>query len=279
MNVFLSCSRIVKIDVLSMSKSKMVEHVNAIKQPGIKLLAEKVESQAMLNFCKELGFDLFQGFFFCKPQVMKGVGLPANRLALLTLLARIQDPHMTLAELEQIISQDVALTYKLLRLINSAAFGMRQEVESLRQALLLLGMQTVSGFASLILMAGMTAKPQELMTMAMVRGRMCELIARGLNKLDTGKYSMTGLLSVLDAMLDMPMEAALARLPLTGEVKAALTRKDTSSDLAQVLGWALAYERGEFEKFDLAQPLQNLIADSYLKSVEWTRDTIPSIAA
>ena len=210
---------------------------------------------------------------------MRGKSVPVNRLAILTLLARIQDPKISLTELEQIVSQDISLSYKLLRLINSASCAMNKEVNSLRQALLLLGTQTVSGFASVLLMSGLTGKPQELTTVALVRAKMCELLARDMRKSDPEKYFTTGLLSVIDAVFDLPMDEALKSLPLTGDIKDALLGEDRGGDLYVVLQATLEFERGDFDKLELAPQFEETITESYARAVEWSRALLPTLAA
>lgn len=276
---FLPYSLIIKIDVLLLNRAEIAEHLRLLRRNGVKLLAEKVENRAMFEYCKKLNFDYFQGFFFCKPEIVQGKSLPVNKLAILRLLSRLQDPKIGLAELEQIVSQDVYLSYKLLRLINSAYAAMNKHVDSLRQALLLLGTQTVTGFASLVLMAGMAGKPPELTNVAMVRAKLCELIARKLHKPEADKYFTTGLFSVLDAAMDLPMEEALRRLPLAADVKSALMGLSQEDELSVVLRWVIAYERGEFEGILLAPALADFMSEAYAEAVEWSRALLPALAA
>ncbi len=276
---FLPYSFLVKLDVLQIDRATISENVKILRQHGVKLLAEKVESKSMFEFCKMQGFDYFQGYFFCKPEIMRGKSVPVNRLAILTLLARIQNPKISLTELEQIVSQDISLRYKLLRHINSASCALNKEVNSLRQALLLLGTQTVSGFASVLLMSGLTGKPQELTTVALVRAKMCELLARDLRKGDPDKFFTVGLLSLIDAVFDPPMEKALANLPLTSDIKGALLGEDKGSDLYIVLQATLEFERGDFDKVELAPKFEETITESYAHAVEWSRALMPNIAA
>lgn len=279
MRRFLPYSRIVKVDVLALSREQISEHVRKLKNPQTKLLAEKVETKQMFAYCSRLGFDFFQGYFFCKPEVLQGREMPANKVAVLMLLAKLQDPKIGLDELERIVSMDVSLSYKLLRLINSAYSGLRSEVSSIKQAMLLLGTQTVGSLASLILMAGTTNKPPELMAMAGIRAKMCETIAAALGKKDREKFFLVGLFSVLDAVFDLPMEKVLIRLPLSADVKQALLGRGDETELTQVLSWVKAYEKGDFEGALPAPALGEALANAYVEAVEWSRGLTPAIAA
>jgi EAL and modified HD-GYP domain-containing signal transduction protein len=262
---------IVKVDVLAMDRKTLCEHSVLLRQHNVRLLAEKVETREVFKFCKALGFDYFQGYFFCKPEVIKGQRVPANRLATLQLLARLRDPDVEFRELETLMSRDVALSYKLLRLVNSAFYSLPRKVDSLRQALSLLGTKFLTTWVSLLILAGFDDKPLELMVTAMVRAKMCELLAQALGRSDTDTFFTVGLFSALDALMDSSMEEILKSLPLSDDLAAALLRHE--GRLGSALACVLAYERGNWPAV-VCPGLDNAaITGAYLHAITWAAKT------
>jgi c-di-GMP phosphodiesterase len=259
---------IIKVDVLTLDQATLQEHVIALRQYKVKLLAEKVETQDHFKYCRELGFDYFQGYFFCKPEVIKGHRVPANRLVTLQLLAKLQDPETDFADLEKVISRDVSLSYKLLRVVNSAFYALPRKVESLRQALLLLGTRNIATWVSVILLSGIDDKPHELMVTAMVRAKMCELLAQVLGQRSKEAFFTVGLFSALDALLDSPMEDILKSLPLSDDITAAILSYEGM--LGAALQCVLAYERGDWDNVHCAALDSTSITDTYLQAIAWT---------
>ncbi|GIX48625.1 MAG: histidine kinase [Candidatus Tectimicrobiota bacterium] len=261
---------IVKVDVLALDRETLREHVARLRPYGVRLLAEKVETQDDFAYCKDLGFDYFQGYFFCKPDVVRGQRRPANRLTLLQLLARLQDPEMEFGELEALVSRDVVLSYKLLRVVNAAFYGTRK-VDSLHQALLLLGTRVIASWASMILLAGIDDKPHELMLTALVRAKMCELLALATAQANPATSFTVGLFSALDALLDAPMADILRSLPLTEEVARALLAHEGL--LGQTLRCVLGYERGAWDDMPTLGLPPHRVRDAYLQALHWATET------
>lgn len=131
----------VKLDLAAVERGRLEEHVTTLRQRKVKLLAEKVETQDVFELCRDLGFDYFQGYFLCRPNVVRGQRMPATRLAIMRLLAKLQVPDIEFGRLEEIVRHDISLSYKLLRLINSAFYARPTEIKSIRQALTLLGIR------------------------------------------------------------------------------------------------------------------------------------------
>src|SRR5690606_34890023 len=152
---------IIKLDVLQLSPEKLLNHIAYLKPLGITLLAEKVETYEMLEFCKEAGFDLFQGYFLARPKIIKGRKITENKQAVLQLLSILHDPEVSLDKVERLISHDPMLSYKLLRLVNSAAYALPRTIESLRQAITLLGLNIIKNWINLLAMANLGDKPLE----------------------------------------------------------------------------------------------------------------------
>jgi EAL and modified HD-GYP domain-containing signal transduction protein len=269
-------AHVIKVDVLTLSDDQVREQVDALKDYQGKLLAEKVETQERFDLCKALGFDLFQGYFFCSPRVLRGNRLPTNRLPIIRLLAALNKPDATMEELEGLISQDVALSYRLLKYINSAFFGLSHDIESIRHALVLLGVRSVRRWATLISMAAASDKPHELMVTAMVRAKMCELLGSALGAAAPDTYFTVGLFSVLDALMDMPMEKTLEALPLSAEVEAALLERQ--GPMGEVLDCVVAYERADWGRLAALDLPPAAIRRAYLDAIAWVDEVEAALA-
>ena len=210
----------------------------------VKLIASKIEDHHAFDFCKQIGFEYFQGYFFCQPRTVAGRGIPTNRLTQMRLMAVLQDPDCQLENLERAISNDLGVSFRLLRWIDSAYFSLPRKVSSVREALMLLGVRNVRSWALLMTLAGIEDQPSELIRTAMTRAKMCELVAQALDRPDADAYFTVGLFSVVDAFMNMRMQDVLSELPLSPDVSAALL--DRSGPLGEVLAWVLTYERGHF---------------------------------
>ena len=258
---------IVKVDVLALNRRALARNVAQLRQYDVRLLAEKVERHDDFAYSRDLGFDYYQGNFLCQPDIVVGNRSPTNRPALLRLLAKLQDPATDLNELERIISQDVSLSYKLLRFVEAAADVPARGI-SIHHALLLLGERFLRAWSSLLLLADIAEKPHELMVTAMVRGKMCELLAKTMGLPEQDRFFAVGLFSVLDAMLDSPMTDVVASIPLEDNVARALISHQ--GILGRTLHCVLAYERGEWRGIDTLGVGRTYIRDAYLQALTWT---------
>ena len=251
--------------MLAHSREELARHVDLLSGREVRLLAEKVETYDEFERCKALGFELFQGFFFCRPKTMTGRSVSSSRLATLRLVAELQAPHVDLDELEHVIGRDVGLSYKLLRYINSTFFALPREVGSVRQALVLLGIVNVRRWATLLALSAVDDKPEELMVTALVRARMCELLAEAYREPDRDAYFTTGMFSVIDALMDQPMAEVLELLPLAGDLRhALLSREGPKGD---ALLCVLAYERGELDEARHRSLTGAQLGELYLEAV------------
>jgi EAL and modified HD-GYP domain-containing signal transduction protein len=273
---FLNLAHIVKLDVLTLSPAELQQQVPKLKARGLRVLAEKVETHEQFAHCAELGCDLFQGFFFARPKVLTGKSLPSNRLLVMKLLAKLQDPEADLEDIEAIIAHDIALTYRLLRYINSAWFGLRSPVDSIRRALIMLGTNALRNWASLFLLARIDDKPRELMTVALVRAKMCEGLSGEKNRAARDQYFTVGLFSVLDALMDRPMGELLEGLPLSGGVKQALLER--SGRLGEVLTLVLDYEQGRWDRVARSAISPTECRESYIDALRWASTGTEALA-
>ena len=235
---------IVKVEFPAIEREDLAQHVTQIRSYGdVKLLAEKVETQGDFEFCNELEFDLFQGYFFCKPQVVSEKTMQSNVAAIIRVVDELRKPNVSVAQAERILQTDANLCYRLLRFVNSATAATTQKVESVKQAVILMGIDRIRSLASMMLLSSVDdSKPRELIKVAMIRAKMCELLAQAAAESDADRFYTLGLFSVLDALLDQPMETVVDKLPLSTEMKGALVQR--SGRLGEVLSTVTDYEQG-----------------------------------
>lgn len=207
------------------------------------MLVRELESVEQYDFFIEHGFDYYEGAFFERPRLLPGCEIAGNRLNVLHLIARLQDSKVQIEEVEELIARDVTLSYKLLRLMNSAFFGMPKKVESIRRAVLFFGLQRIKNWATVLLVNSMEFKPRELMATAMVRAKLCELLAADLRHESLEQFYIAGLFSLLDAIMDAPMANILECLNLTPELDRALLEGE--GPIGDVLRTVLLHQQGQ----------------------------------
>jgi len=235
----------VKLDVRALDRRQLAAHVAILRDLGVRqLLAEKVETAEEFEYCQRLGFDLYQGYFLFKPRIVRATTISTSRVAALQLLARLQQIDVSVNDLVTLVSQDVSLSLKILQYVNCSAMGVRQKVVSIRQAIVMLGLGRLRTLAGLIMLSNLSTGPRTVMTTALVRATMCESLGRLLHSNDIGSFYIVGLFSMLDVMLDQPLEAVLKSLPLSDDVKAAIVGRIGLQ--GSVLRRVMAFERPEF---------------------------------
>lgn len=272
---------IIKLDVLSLSSEKLQQHIDYLKPFGVTLIAEKVETYEMFEQCKALGFDLFQGYFLAKPRVITGRKISENKQSVLQLLSALHHEDAPIEQIERMIARDTLLSFKLLRLVNSAAFGLSRKVESLRQAILLLGLNKLRNWVNLLALSNLSGKPHELSVAALTRARMCEMIATHINQRNRpDAYFTVGLLSTLDAFLDSPLEELLGNLSLSESLNQAMLTH--AGPEGMVLKLVQAHEQGHWQDIDWKQLdalgiTPELFAEIYVDSLGWVAETMNSV--
>ncbi len=253
------CS-IVKIDVLEVDLEAYADQITALKERGLTLLAEKVETHEQYRLASRLGFDLFQGYFFAKPQVLSTKRLQSNQVLLLKLLARINDPSCDIDELANLVRQDPKLSFKILRFINSAAIGLNRQIQSIKEAVIFIGMNRMRIWATLFVMAGMNAKAREVITTGLIRAQLCHSLTEELKSGEPDSGYSVGLLSILDAILNQPMKELVKDLPFPVEMTDALVYR--SGPYGANLNLAMALEQGH-----VTLPTSNLLPLSKVNSM------------
>jgi len=244
---FVNMAQVLKIDFLVTPADERKRLRDQARKRRLTLLAEKVENAAEFENAEQLGYTLFQGYFFQRPEIIAREDIPPAKLTYVRFLRELQNPALDYDALETIIKQDLSLSVKLLKLLNSAAFGWKSRVTSLKHALVLLGERPFRKWASLIAVVGLTDdRPPELALISLTRARFCErlcpLARLGGSELDA---FLAGLLSALDAMMGRPLPELLKEVAVSPEIDAALLRQDTP--LGKVRALAVAYEAAAWD--------------------------------
>lgn len=241
---FLRLADWVKLDVRALGLRQFHAARERLRAWGVQIVAEKIESENEFQACKEAGCDLFQGYYLRRPEVLRGRRIPSNRLSALALLAECSAGEQSAEEIAIVIARDAALIYGLLRLANSALYGRRRPIRSPMEAVMLLGMDRVFRWASLLVLAGYDDCPAGYLGYALERARACELVAAAMERPPQMAY-MTGLLSALDAILNEPLYEILRPLPLDERFKRAILLR--GGPTGAILDAVLAYQSGNFE--------------------------------
>lgn len=273
----LDLADVIKVDFRATSHEQRLAMSRRLAGGRAQLLGEKVETYDELRIAIEEGFALFQGYFFAKPEVVTRRDVPGSRAQYLRLMRELRKPETRVDELERIIKQDVSLAYRLIKYINSPLFGLRSEIRSVRHALTLLGERDVRRWATLAALCGIAPeKPPELLELGLLRARFCETLARvvgGGAREASEEMFLVGLFSVLDALLDLPLEDAVREAGVPVRVKAALL--GVAGPWRNLLELAFAYERGEWERVTTILEALGIeakaVAQVFVDSADWAR--------
>lgn len=258
---------IIKIDIKQLSEKELIDHVRTLKKFSAKLLAEKIETIEEYEFCLKLGFDYFQGYFLSRPRIIKSQSLPTNKVAVLNVLSVLQNPDADTEDLEEAISFDVSMSYKILKLINSSFFGFSREIESIRQAIVLLGRKQLSSWASMIALSQLDDRPSEMVRLAMIRAKMCEVLAEkaGLNATET--FFTAGLFSALDILMEREISDVIKPLPLSEDIVVALLKR--KGRIGEAIQCAIAYETGDLPRVKFGDLSDEDIYITNVEAVSW----------
>lgn len=257
------------IDLNNFNHQGVVQQLPVWRRSHPRLCATHVDDMEQFNFCVENAFDLLQGIFYTLPAPHTHQKIPPAAQSLMQLLVKLQDLDVEADDLAAVINQDVTLSYKLLRLINSAFFGLPREVSSTKQAIVMLGLNKIKTWASLLCLSGMDHKPNELRNVAMIRGRMCELLAK-FYKGHAEVFFAAGLFSTLDALMDKSLPELLEDLPLMPELHTAILRHE--GPVGKALRDVLHYERGDWQALaQSAVPVDELLK-AYLDALSWSKE-------
>jgi c-di-GMP-related signal transduction protein len=265
---------IIKVDLRDTSAADAAAMVKRYQPGGCRMLAEKVETRDEFVAAKKAGFLYFQGYFFRRPEILTAHEIPANRLNYLRMLTAVSQPELDVRELENLVKGEASLCYRLLRYLNSAAFGFSNEIHSVRHALSILGEREVRRWIRLVATLGAgQGKTSELVLSALVRARFCELLSPKIPHGDSDLFLM-GLLSMMDVIIELPMSQVLEQVPIDRETKSVLL--DQPSPLRPFYQLMAAQESGEWKTVgDLTMQLhlrESDVAQSYWQAMQWARE-------
>ena len=270
---------IIKFDFQLTSLSDIGSYLEKISLPeGCRLLAEKVETYEELESAMDMGFQLFQGYFFCKPELVKGKEISGSQISLLRILGEVNREDFDFQELEKIIAPDVGLSYNLLKYINSAFFAKANQINSIQQALVFMGESEIRRFVSLVALSKLgDSKPNELVCASCMRAKFCELLA-GASQIQAPAAELftLGMFSLIDAIIDQPMETVMENLPLSENIRMALTKR--KGQLVGFLTLVECYEKGMWafvgRLTDVLAINETSLPAMYAQACEWANTII-----
>lgn len=272
-DVFLPYISFIKVDIQQFNLLQISKYVSRIKHYNVTLLAEKVETAEEFTKLHQLGFQLFQGYFFARPEMLKHKNIASSKMNLILLIAEASKEELNFDQLTHIVERDLSLSYKLLRFVNSASFAREKPIGSLKHAMVYMGEAELKKFIALLALANLTENSgSELLNMSVVRARFCDQLAM-LNQdaMNPPSAFLTGLFSLVDALLEQPLAALLQDLPILPEIKSALL--EHSGKLGQYLELAKAFEQADWDSQQqlTRQTLQRTVDlnQVYLEAVGW----------
>jgi len=269
---------IIKVDVRATQPNERAGMMRRFGSPKCKMLAEKLETPHEFQQAREMGFVYFQGYFFCRPEIVIGREVPASRLHYIRLLEMVSHSEIDMRELEQMLKQEASISYRLLRYLNSPLFGFALEIKSIRHAMAVLGEREMRRWVRLVVTVGAAEqKCSELVLMGLARARFCELLPDRLHS--NSDLFLMGLLSIMDAILEVSMDLLLEQLPVDRETKATLLGQNSSiRPLYQLM---LAQEAGEWAQSSVLAKQLNLpdeeVASTWWRALQWAQEATSGI--
>ncbi len=264
---------VVKLDFAALGAERFAAQLVQLKPYPVSVLAEKVETKDQHQYCVALGCDLFQGFFYQKPELLRRHRIELTAGSILQVISALQNTSLQFDELEPLIAHDLPLSLRLLRYINSAFFALRQEVTSVRQALVMLGLENVRRWATLTVMGSIEGKTPELTSNALIRARFCELAGLASGMDGAGLFTI-GMFSLIDAMLDVPLEEVTNELPFPNDMRAALLSH--AGPMGRILDAATSLEYGYSGDARVLVPNAN---ELYVESLLWAQEASGALFA
>jgi len=269
----------IKVDFAASSALERQELMCRISGKAIAMIAEKVETPEEYQQARAEGFTLFQGYFFCRPILMKNRNIPSNRLFHLQILQMLHNNPLNLHQLSDLLKKDTSLTYRLMRLVNSPICAMRQEIRSIETALLVVGEETFRRVATLAITSEMNSgQSMEILRMAFVRGRFCELASK-LCCMDSTEQYLLGMLSMVPAMLRVSIDDLAPQLPLRADIRGALLGREVKE--RSLLQWLECTERGDWVQCDATMKANALQAEDmvrcYSEAMIWAEEALATV--
>lgn len=276
-------AQLIKVDMRATGKAEQERLLRTYRPRGIALLAEKVETYEEFNWARTAGYDYFQGYFFARPSVIRGQQMPTSKLNCLRLLSEMQKTELDLNRLEDLIRVDVALTYKLMRYVNSALFGRHEEIRSIKHALVVVGTDKIRHWVALATLSILaTDKPGELAILSVVRARFCELLIKLARIELRDEAFLMGMFSLLDAFLDCPLDEALRSVNLGPDISQVLLGTAAAGNLLWMVHQLIRrYEIGDWNEVErLAQVCgfpALTVRDAYVEATVWANEMLHAV--
>jgi c-di-GMP-related signal transduction protein len=269
---------IIKVDIRATRPEERAGMMRQFGSPKCNMLAEKLETPHEFQQARDMGFVYFQGYFFCRPEIVVSREVPASRLHYMRLLELVSRPEIDMRELEKMLKEEASISYRLLRYLNSPLFGFSLEIKSIQHAMAVLGEREMRRWVRLVVAVGAAEQTcSELVLMGLARARFCELLSYRLQS-DTDLFLM-GLLSIMDAILEVRMDVLLEQLPVNRETKAVLLGQDSS--LRPLYRLMLAQESGEWlESSELAKQLKlpdEVAALTWFQALQWAQEATSGV--
>ncbi len=266
---------IFKLDIQYTTKKEAQSYIKRLKKHGLKILAKKVETLEEYESYMDMDFDYFQGFFLSNPRILKSKTLETSKLSAMQLLSTLCNSDSDTASIEQAISSDLTLSYKLLKLMNSAFFHLPDEIDSIKRAVVFLGRRKLTYWASMLALSNMNNRPLELVKIAMVRAKTCELIAKKLELKDTEQFFTAGMFSALDILMERPINSLITPLPLADEIKAGIVHH--KGNIGVLVKCSRLLETSAAKKLSIKGITKAELSALYFQADNWAQKVTQSI--
>ncbi len=252
-------------------KPEQIDHIlSSISNLNALLMAYPIETSLQFELSCQKGFRLFQGFYLSKPEPDNSKKVSVLKSNTLHLLTTLSSPTATINELEKVFMRDPKLCFRILLIVNSAFYRGVQKIESIKDAIVRVGMDKIKNWAMLLLTQNSIEQPMDLIERTLIRARMCELVARKIKVYNTASYYTVGILSTIDSLLNVSMSALMQQLSVSNDIKSALLTHE--GDMGKVLHSVMAYEQGRFDEL-IVQDMDNAsYYEAYLASIEYAKE-------
>jgi len=269
----MSC--MIDLNIEDMSRSDLQSHIKMLKKLHPILLADHIKTHDDYEFCRDLGVDYFQGYFLSRPKVITGESLAANQMSIMSLMATLHNPDTDIDTIDDVIGKDVSLSYRILKLINSAFFSRASKIESIHHAIVMLGRKQLCTWASMMALTGMDDKPKSQVQIAMTRAKTCELLAQKAKLEPLDSYFTVGMFSALDLLMDRSLEELITPLPLADNVVAALLNRE--GELGDAINCALAQETSDWVNIRFKDLASSDLSDANIEAINWADEVLNAV--
>jgi len=266
---------IIRIDVRNLSLQEVARHAKKFRHYNVKLLADKVENLDDFDALNAMHFDYFQGYFLSRPKIVMTKRLSNNKLSIMNLITCLNNPKAEIEDMESVLERDASLSYKILKLINSAGFGLRVKVESIHHAIVILGRQQLSSWATMLALGSLNDRPIEMMHLCMIRAKTCELLAQAANIKDHNRFFTVGLLSALDIIMERKLSVILKQVPLSEDIKSALL--EHKGVMGESLVSALAFEVSDWKNVSFQSLSKAVLVKVNMQAYIWANELTGSL--